>query len=563
VPRLLNRMSIRYKLYGMAALGGLALTCTIGLSLNLIYDRMVEDRIDKMRTATDLAANYAQALEDQVNAGRLSRADAIARWRDVGHALSYDAGRDYVFAATMDGRILMHGPRPEFEGTAGPSDADGRLIVPPLVAAVQSADHAVRSYTFAKQPGGEALPKLTYVRRFPAWDLIIASGLWIDDIAADIDTALLRAGLAGLGVTVVLGLTAVLLGRNIAVPLGVLKQRMDRLAGGELSVELPDEDRSDEIGRMIGAVRVFRENGLAMRRMEQEQAELTRRHAEQRRSDMTRLADDFESQVGAIVTEVAGAAQQLRDTAESMTGIAGDSNQQATAVAAASEGASRAVQNVAVTTEQLTTSIGEISRQVRQSSQVVARAVTDARRTDGVVRQLADGARKIGEVVDLIASIAGRTNLLALNATIEAARAGDAGKGFAVVASEVKSLANQTGRATQEIGAQIADIQTATQEAIMAIEGIVSVISEADGIATMIAAAVEEQGAATREIARCVQSAAAGTREVSARIVGVSRSATDAGRAADNVLGAATTLSRNSAHLADHVRGIITSVCAA
>ena len=561
--RLLNRMSIGHKLYAMVALAALVLAGAVGYSAHLLYDRMLDDRIDKMRTATDLAASQAQALEDQVKAGKLSRADAMARWREWGRAMRFDDGKDYVFAAGMDGQIFMHAQRPQLEGTAGPSDADGRLIIPPLVDAVRSTGNAVRSYTFAKQQGGPPLPKLTYIRKFSPWDMIIASGMWTDDIDAELHAALLRLGVGGAAAIVLLGMLAVLLSRNIAVPLGLLKGRMEQLAKGDLSVEVPDDGRSDEIGWMIRAVQVFRENGIAMRRLEHEKVELAEQHAEHREQDMTRLAQDFENHIEVIVTEVAGAAEQMRETATAMTGIAGNSNEQTAAVATASEAASHGVHAVAAATEELTASIGEISQQVQRSSQVVARAVADARRTDGVVRQLADAAGKIGEVVELISSIAGQTNLLALNATIEAARAGDAGKGFAVVASEVKSLANQTGRATEEIGAQISQIQAATRETVTAIDGIVTIISEADGIATTIAAAVEEQGAATQEIARSVQSAAAGTREVSDRIGAVSRSATDTGIAADKVLGSATALSDSSARLATEVRGFIIKIRAA
>jgi methyl-accepting chemotaxis protein len=410
--RLLNRMPIRYKLYAMVALTALALAGAVGLGAELLYSRMLDDRVDEMRAATDIAATYAQSLEDQVKAGKLTRAEAIARFREAGHAMRYDGEGGYVYATGLDGIVVLH-PRSEFEGNTGPVDAKGRLIMPMLIAALRQTDHATVSYTFAKPNGGAVLPKLTYARRFAPWDMIIASGMWIDDIGAEVNAARLRMGLIGLGMIAVIAVVAFLLSRNIAAPLGVLRQRMEALAKGDFSVEVPDDGRSDEIGGMIRAVRVFRENGLAMRRMEAEKADSAKQNADQHQKEMARIADGFETHVGAIVSEVAGAADQLRATAQKMTAIASTSNQQAQAVAMASEEASRGVQSVAVATEELSASIGEISRQVQQSSQVVARAVADARRTDGVVRQLADAARKIGEVVDLITSIAGQTNLLA------------------------------------------------------------------------------------------------------------------------------------------------------
>ena len=221
------------------------------------------------------------------------------------------------------------------------------------------------------------------------------------------------------------------------------------------------------------------------------------------------------------------------------------------------------MQAVAAAAEELSASIGEISRQVSQSSEITGQAVVDARRTDAIVRALAEGAERIGHVVGLIISIAGQTNLLALNATIEAARAGDAGKGFAVVASEVKSLAQQTAKATEEIGTQVGQIQSATKEAVEAIRVITGTIEEVSSIAVSIAAAVEEQGAATAEIARSVQQTAQSARDVTVNIGDVSQAATNTGTAADQVLDAATDLSRQAERLTSEVDGFITEVRAA
>ncbi|HTW72394.1 MAG TPA: globin-coupled sensor protein [Acetobacteraceae bacterium] len=284
---------------------------------------------------------------------------------------------------------------------------------------------------------------------------------------------------------------------------------------------------------------------------------------QQRSQRVDALLHEFETTTGALVGTVASAATQLRATAQAMSSTTEQTTGQAASVAAAVEEASVNMQTVASAAEELASSISEISRQVAESSATASRAVEDARRTDAIVKTLAGGAQKIGDVVGLISNIAGQTNLLALNATIEAARAGDAGKGFAVVASEVKSLANQTAKATGDISAQIAEIQGATGEAVHAIETIVETINELSRIAASIAAAVEEQGAATQEISRNVHEAASGTQEVSQNIVGVSRGAQDTGAAAVQVLDAAGELSKQAEQMRADVGRFIGAVKAA
>ncbi len=272
------------------------------------------------------------------------------------------------------------------------------------------------------------------------------------------------------------------------------------------------------------------------------------------------LADNFEKGVGQVVTGVSSAAEQMRTSAESMSRSADNTSEQATTVASAAEEATANVQAVAAAAEELTSSITEISRQVSQSSEIAQKAATQADATDQQIQGLAEAAARIGEVVNLITDIAEQTNLLALNATIEAARAGDAGKGFAVVASEVKNLANQTAKATDEIGTQIGGIQDATSEAVKAIQEISRVIGEINETSGTVASAVEEQGAATQEIAGNVEQAAAGTAEVSSSISLVTQAAAEAGQAAQQILESATGLGEQSSELKGQVDNFLTEV---
>jgi methyl-accepting chemotaxis protein len=375
------------------------------------------------------------------------------------------------------------------------------------------------------------------------------------------ETTTMQIVLAAAGL--VLGLVlAIVTARSILRPLMGMTAAMARLAAGDHAAEIPARDSTDEIGDMARAVDVFKQNGIEGARLAAAQ-KAEHEAKEQRRGRIEALTGAFEAKAGELVSQVSAASTQLQATARSMAEIADETTQQATNVAGAAEHASANVQTVATAAEELASSTAEIARQVAQSATIAGKAVEDARRTDGVVQALADGAQKIGEVVGLISSIAGQTNLLALNATIEAARAGDAGKGFAVVASEVKNLANQTAKATDDIGQQIAQIQTVTKEAVTSIQAIGTTIAEISAIAAAIAAAVEEQGSATQEIARNVQQAAAGTQEVTSNIAGVSEGATNTGMAASQVLSAAGELSRQSEQLREEVGQFIAGVAAA
>jgi len=345
--------------------------------------------------------------------------------------------------------------------------------------------------------------------------------------------------------------------------LGQMTEAMSVLAGGETSVVVPCSSRRDELGSMARALLVFKDNAVNVQNMQAEREALELTARQEKTAAMARLADAFEGTVGEIVECVTAASTELEASAGTMTATAVRAQELTTMVAAASEEASTNVQSVASASEEMASSVNEIGRQVQASSKIAAEAVEQARKTHDRVNDLSNAANRIGDVVELINTVAGQTNLLALNATIEAARAGEAGRGFAVVASEVKALAEQTAKATEEIRKQISDIQNATQDSVSAIAEIGITIGRISEISSTIASAVEEQGAATQEVARNVQQAALGTQQVASNITDVQRGASETGSASSQMLSSAQSLSYESSRLKQEVGKFLETVRAA
>jgi methyl-accepting chemotaxis protein len=532
-------------LVGVTLLG----LCAAGVLAGYMMQReMLGARLVQVKATVEMARNMAIGLQKQVDAGQLTKDAAIAEFTRRAETLTYDNGNGYLFINTMDGIVVL---LPGFKPGTDRLNVlnNGVAITRELRDGVAAKGEATLAYEFQKPGQSQPSRKLAYSLAIPGWNMFVGSGVYLDDLDTKLMPIMVTLGLAILAIGSIASGIAWLIGRSISRPLGQLGTRMRTLADGEPDGEIPGIGRGDEVGAMAATVQVFKDNAVRIRDLERIEAETQARAGAERRAAMESLANDFERSVNGIVRSVSTAAAGMQTTAQSMTATASDASARAATVGSASERSSNDVATVASSAEELSKSVEEISRQVTRSSEIASKAVGDAERTNATVKLLSSGAEKIGEVVQLIHSIAAQTNLLALNATIEAARAGESGRGFAVVASEVKALASQTAKATEEISAQVAAMQASTSEAVVSIGAITGTIAQMSEITISISSAIEEQGAATREIARNIQSVAAGSSEISANIGGVSTAAAATGSAASDVLSNARELDKQSGNL--------------
>jgi methyl-accepting chemotaxis protein len=550
------KIHVRLMLIVVAAVIGMLAVGSAGL-LNL-RSNLFDARQDKLKslveTATSIIADYRRRAEK----GEFPEAEARHLALATIGAMRYDQN-EYFFVYDSQGVLLAH-PNPEFIGQNRMDTKDSRGVY--QVRAF--LDKAVHGGGFVRydypRPGQDVpVPKLSYATRYQPWDMIIGTGVYIDDI-----NELFWANVVAVGVVVLVLLVAVcviglLIANSIRQPLKRMTNRMGRLARGDTASEIPATGRGDEIGDMARAVVVFKDCMIEAERL----AGQERRNQEARQQRAERIEGcirEFDGAVAMVVQRVSASATQLHSEAQGLSATAEQTSRQAAAVASAAGDASANVQTVASATEELSASVGEIRRQVEESSQIAATAVGVANRTNTIVAGLSEAAQKIGAVVQLINGIASQTNLLALNATIEAARAGAAGKGFAVVASEVKTLASQTARATEDIQTQVGQMQAATNTAVEAIRDITGTIRRMSDITTTITATVAEQGASIQEIAHNVTLATTGTTAVSTTITGVSRAAGETGNMATQTVSAAQDLSEQAGRLRVVVDGFIGQV---
>tara|TARA_R110002110_G_scaffold392064_1_gene605488 strand:- start:5549 stop:7324 length:1776 start_codon:yes stop_codon:yes gene_type:complete len=587
-----GNLSIAKRLYLLNIVAAVGLIILSAITIYQTTHGLKAQKNSELKHLTETAITMVAGFHARTQGGDLTEAQAKAAAAAAVSKMRYE-GKEYFWINDMAPRMVMHPVKPQLNGKdlSKLADPNGKLLFNEFVKTVKAGGAGFVDYMWPK-PGSDApVHKQSYVAGFAPWGWVIGTGVYTDELDALIYERAMMQIVIQLVLQVLLFLISMTVTRSIRKPVNSLVDVMSKLAEGDTSIDIPAASRKDEVGEMARAVEVFKEKAIENNRLAEEAAENEKQQAEMREKareqrmeadrkraeeqeeqarvtsaraeQITQLSLDFDAKVSDILEVFNQSARNMQRSAEEMSGTAKQTSEQTAAVEAASQAATGNVQTVAAAAEELSASISEIARQVDESSKITSDAVSETERTNVEVQGLAAAAEKIGEVVGLINDIASQTNLLALNATIEAARAGEAGKGFAVVATEVKSLADQTARATEEIGAQISAIQTATSGAVAAIGGISTTMDQVSGIASSISAAVTEQGASTDEIAQSVQHAATGTQEVSSHIASVSDAAAKTGETAGEVLNSARQLSEQGQVLRSAVDDFLEKVRAA
>ncbi|MGY3454050.1 methyl-accepting chemotaxis protein [Bradyrhizobium sp. USDA 4353] len=531
------RISLSVRIYAIIGLSfcgllGLALFQALNLSTSLRQQRQSE-----LQHLVQNALSIVRDEYDKANGGSTSMVDAQKRAAERLAKLRYGSG-DYFWINDLAPRMVMHPLKPELNGQdlSQNKDPNGKRLFVEFADVVKKQGAGFVDYQWPK-PGKDApQPKLSYVAGFEPWGWVVGTGVYIDDMQAQVWHSASEVIWAALGVIVIVGGITLLIARRTSKALASMTAALDRLASGDFDIQLPGLARKDELGDMARSIAQFkiksmeRANEIAREESERLQA-MDRMKAKALRD----MAETVERETNKAVGEVAGGTEEMAGNASSMTESALTLGKNSSSVAAAAEQALANTQTVARASAQLATSISEIAAQVKSSRELTARAVSASAEAQTTVAKLSEAASKVGAVTSLINEIAGQTNLLALNATIEAARAGEAGRGFAVVASEVKSLAEQTARATSEIAQQISEIQSSTQASVASIGAIGEVIRNVEAVSSTIANAIQAQDGVTLEISRTVEETSHAAREVATQIASVSREASETGRRASQI----------------------------
>jgi methyl-accepting chemotaxis protein len=556
---MLKRLSISLRLMLFMPMLLVTLGLVMWFAMTELRHNLMDDRRDETKQFVQIASSIVESWYEKEKSGQLTTEQAQQGARDVLAGIRFGADNgNYYFIQRYDG-VTMLLPTRSLEGKnrIDTTDPNGVPSVRMQIEAARAGGGFVyyaTSRTGGTAAAGAAVPKVSYAAPFAPWQWAICTGLYIDDVDAIFNRALLlNLSLGAAILAISIGL-AWRIGRSISGPVSTLTDRMTELADGKLDIEVPFLGEGHEVGRLSHALKVFKINRAKAADLVQAQA-AEQALKQQRQVRVEELIAEFQQRGSRVVEAVIGSAEAVQSHAAKLSEMATQSRSKVDAVNHAASDTTGNVQSIAAAAEELSAAVGEVNRRVTQSTTVAERAVDEASRTNATMSGLADAAHRIGAIVESIQGIAAQTNLLALNATIEAARAGDAGKGFAVVASEVKALATQTTKATEEIQGQVAGIRAETARAVEAISNIGHIVGDMRSIANDIAEAMGSQGAATQDIARNIGEAASGTRDVSSNMAGVSEAAETTSQAASSLHGASAALRREADALNTEMSG--------